>query len=200
MVYEEINWRGKKVIKWFRSLHIYIRTKFPPSFLSLSFPRFLLHFLSLFFIAASPKSDLSKPSLPFCSQFSSRSAILYPFHPFDFIPLNHQFFRPGIDCTVHEFLWFVEVFFSSEERRVMQRQTLPPPSSRKQLPFTSMKPPFGGGAGGEGGDYHHFATGDAQRPDQEFSESVVVKKRPVSVKLFSLSCFTSNWRLSSISR
>ncbi|XP_042041712.1 transcription factor E2FB-like [Salvia splendens] len=60
----------------------------------------------------------------------------------------------------------------------MHRQTPPPPSSRKQLPFTSMKPPFGGGAGAEGGDYHHFATGDAQRPDQEFSESVVVKKRP----------------------
>ncbi|KAG6436086.1 hypothetical protein SASPL_100968 [Salvia splendens] len=80
----------------------------------------------------------------------------------------------------------------------MQRQTRPPPTSRKQLPFTSMKPPFGGGAGGEGGDYHHFATGDAQQPDQEFPESVVVKKRPVSVKLFSLSFFTSNWRLSSI--
>ncbi|KAL1544046.1 transcription factor E2FB-like [Salvia divinorum] len=54
----------------------------------------------------------------------------------------------------------------------MQRQTPPPPSSRKQLPFTSIKPPF------DGADYHHFATADAQLPDQEFSESVVVKKRP----------------------
>ncbi|KAH6836800.1 E2F transcription factor 1 [Perilla frutescens var. hirtella] len=61
----------------------------------------------------------------------------------------------------------------------MQQQQ-PPPSSRKQLPFTSMKPPFGGGGGGGGGsDYHHFTTGDAQRPDQEFEESVVVKKRPL---------------------
>lgn len=61
----------------------------------------------------------------------------------------------------------------------MQQQT-PPPSSRKQLPFTSMKPPFGGGGGGGGGDYHNFATGDAKRPDQEFDEAVVVKKRTVS--------------------
>lgn len=88
---------------------------------------------------------------------------------------------------------------SSKERdRIMQRQTPPPPSSRKQLPFTSMKPPFGGGGGGGGGDYHHFATGDAQRLDQEFDESVVVKKRPVSVELFGVPFLTSNWGLSSI--
>ncbi|XP_047964832.1 transcription factor E2FB-like, partial [Salvia hispanica] len=53
----------------------------------------------------------------------------------------------------------------------MQRKT-PLSTSRKQLPFTSMKSPFGGGGGG---DYHHFASGD---PDQEFSEAVVVNKRP----------------------
>lgn len=61
----------------------------------------------------------------------------------------------------------------------MQQQP-PPTTSRKQLPFTSMKPPFGGGGGA---DYHNFATGDAKRPDQEFEESVVVKKRAVSVEL-----------------
>ncbi|KAL1558257.1 transcription factor E2FB-like isoform X2 [Salvia divinorum] len=58
----------------------------------------------------------------------------------------------------------------------MQRKT-PPSTSRKQLPFTSMKPLFGGGGEG-GGDYHHFTSGDARRPDQEFSESVVVNRRP----------------------
>lgn len=46
-------------------------------------------------------------------------------------------------------------------------------TSRKHLSFTSAKPPFGGG----GGDYHQFASG----PDQEFEETVVVKKRPVSL-------------------
>ncbi|KAK6144185.1 hypothetical protein DH2020_021005 [Rehmannia glutinosa] len=51
-------------------------------------------------------------------------------------------------------------------------------SSRKQLPFTSMKPPFGGGGGGGGGDYHHFAAADTYRPDQEFDETVVVKRMP----------------------
>ncbi|KAK6138468.1 hypothetical protein DH2020_027788 [Rehmannia glutinosa] len=53
-------------------------------------------------------------------------------------------------------------------------------SSRKQLPFTSMKPPFGGGGGGGGGggDYHHFAAADTHRPDQEFDETIVVKRMP----------------------
>ncbi|CAA0841327.1 Transcription factor E2FB [Striga hermonthica] len=49
-------------------------------------------------------------------------------------------------------------------------------TSRKQLPFTSMKPPFGGG--GSGGDYHRFAAADTHRPDQEFVETVVVKRLP----------------------
>lgn len=65
----------------------------------------------------------------------------------------------------------------------MQQQPSPT-TSRKQLPFTSMKPPFGGGGGGGGADYHNFATGDAKRPDQEFEESVVVKKRAVSAEFF----------------
>ncbi|PIN25216.1 Transcription factor E2F/dimerization partner (TDP) [Handroanthus impetiginosus] len=49
-------------------------------------------------------------------------------------------------------------------------------SSRKQLPFTSMKPPFGGGSSG---DYHHFATADTHRSNQEFDEAIVVKTPPV---------------------
>lgn len=81
---------------------------------------------------------------------------------------------------------------------MQKQQQPPPPSSRKQLAFTSMKPPFGGGGGVGGGDYHHFAAGDAQRTDQEFDESVVVRKRPVSVKLFGVSYLTSNWVLPSI--
>ncbi|KAL8479952.1 hypothetical protein ACS0TY_026261 [Phlomoides rotata] len=57
----------------------------------------------------------------------------------------------------------------------MQQQQQPQhQSSRKQLSFTSAKPPFGSG----GGDYHQFTTGDTRRPDQEFEETVLVKKRP----------------------
>ncbi|KAL0370213.1 UNVERIFIED_CONTAM: Transcription factor E2FB [Sesamum angustifolium] len=50
-----------------------------------------------------------------------------------------------------------------------------PQTSRKQLPFTSTKPPFGGG---EGGEYHHFAAADTNRPNQEFDEAIVVKTPP----------------------
>ncbi|WVZ02244.1 hypothetical protein V8G54_023050, partial [Vigna mungo] len=147
------------------SLHIYIRTKFPPFssssssslyFSLFSFPRFLLSFSLPLYYFPTQQTLRSLFSLPFLSI----SPIL-THKPHRSPPSVRRMSAPRAPSAAA-----TATASSNPPDQIMH-------SMKRQLPFSSMKPPFAAA-----GDYHRFAP-DHRRIDAE----AVVVKTPVGASL-----------------
>lgn len=173
----------------------YIRTKFPPSFLSLVFCSRPLSSLPLFYFSQThppqpppppPPPDLTispttRPttsstvppiSIPF--PFSFNSLPILPIPPFLSHPLPPPKKKPS-KPTIGSGRWM-----SGSRPPNLPVQPLEPimqQPPKRQLPFSSMKPPFSAAA-----DYHGFLPDPRQSTDQE-TYGITVKP-PVSCCLF----------------
>ena len=178
------------------SLHICIRTKFPPCILPThpDFPSFSALFLSpAFLFSYFPNTQISLhlpsnpiPSIPFSQFFSD-----YIYRAL-FDPLSISETPKPTATTLTPFPEHSSLLRWMSGTRPPATSSQPPEpimhSMKRQLPFSSMKPPFVAP-----GDYHRFAPDHRRASDQE--AEVIVVKTPVRILFLFLFLKCSSVRL-----